>query len=224
VPTKRRTVRSTPRKQQPRGRAAAPTSTKSPLFAEARERQFVLTRQLEAPFDLYRHLPFRVATLTNLLALDRDLAIRHASALGLRELRVLLNIGSYMPILAADIAYQTRLDTVTVSRAVKSLLKQGLIALREDPTDRRSQILTLTPAGRAEYRRVAKVLAARDRALERVLSTAERAQLDAMLARVEEFAESLLAAHAEGMLASGKRISADQRELIRWRKRSTAGR
>jgi DNA-binding MarR family transcriptional regulator len=202
----------------------APTSTVLPVFAETRERQFVLSNQMEAPFDLYRHLPFRLATLTNLLALDRDLDIRQASALGLRELRVLLNIGSYMPILAADIAYQTRLDTVTVSRAVSGLLKQGLIAVQVDPTDRRSQILTLTFAGRAEYRRIAKVLAARDRALARVLSTGERAQLDAMLARVEEFAESLLAAHAERMLASGERISADQRELIRWRKRSTAGR
>jgi hypothetical protein len=34
----------------------------------------------------------------------------------------------------------------------------------------------------------------------------------------------MLAGHAERMLARGKRISADQRELIRWRKRSAPGR
>lgn len=223
MPTQRRTVRPPASKAAPAGRRAA-ASVASPHFTAARDRQFVLTRQLEAPFDLYRHLPFRLATLTNLLALDRDADIRGASRLGLRELRVLLNVGSYMPIRAADVAYQTRLDTFTVSRAVKSLLKLGLIALQGDARDRRAHYLTLTPAGRAEYRRVTAVLAARDRALERLLSGAERLQLTSLLARLEEFAESMLAGHAERMLEQGKRISADQRELIRWRKRSAPGR
>jgi DNA-binding MarR family transcriptional regulator len=221
LPTKRRTVASKRAKKPAQGRAR--TAAASPAFASARQRQFVLTRQLEAPFDLYRHLPFRLATLTNLLALDRDVAIRNASSLGLRELRVLLNIGSYMPIRAADVAYQTRLDTFTISRAVKTLLKHRLIRLQGDVRDRRAQFLTLTDSGRTEYRRIADVLAARDRALERVLTSTERSQLAAMLARLEEFTEAMLVENAEQMLARGERVSADQRELIRWRKRSASG-
>lgn len=201
-----------------RSRSSAPTRV------TAREQQFVLTDKLAAPFDLYRHLPFRLATLTNLLALDRDIAIRRASKLGLRELRVLLNIGSYMPIRAADVAYQTRLDTFTISRAVKSLLERRLIAPKGDVRDRRAQYLSLTSAGEAEYRRIVAVLEARDRALQRVLSDRERAQLDALLGRLEEFTEAMLVDHAERLLKRGERVSTDQRELIRWRKRSTGGR
>ena len=224
MPTQRRTVRSPASKAKPARRRALTAATASPHFTAAREQQFVLTDQLEAPFDLYRHLPFRLATLTNLLALDRDVDIRRASGLGLRELRVLLNVGSYMPIRAADVAYQTRLDTFTVSRAVKSLLKQKLIALESDVRDRRSSFLKLTSAGRAEYQRVAAVLATRDRAIARVLTAAERVQFESLLARLEEFTEAMLVTHAEGMLERGERISADQRELIRWRNRSAPGR
>lgn len=223
LPAQRRTVSSPASKAALSRRRATTAAAASPSFTAARDEQFVLTRQLEAPFDLYRHLPFRLATLTNLLALDRDADIRRASSLGLRELRVLLNVGSYMPIRAADVAYQTRLDTFTVSRAVKSLLKLGLISLQRDTRDRRAHFLMLTPAGRTEYRRITAVLAARDRALERVLSDVERMQLDSLLSRLEEFTESMLAGHAERMVARGKRISADQRELIRWRKRSAPG-
>lgn len=181
----------------------------------------MLTDRLKDPFDLYQHLPFRLATLTNLLALDRDIDIRNASTLGLRELRVLLNIGSYMPIRAVDIAYQTRLDTFTVSRAVKALLKQKLITLQSDLRDRRAQHLSLTSAGEAEYRRIVDVLQGRDRALAGALSSEERRQLESVLGRLEELAESLLVEHAERMLERDEPISADQRELIRWRKRSS---
>jgi DNA-binding MarR family transcriptional regulator len=224
LPTQRRSVRLPSSKVKPARRNSGTAANASPRFSPVRDQQFVLTDQLEAPFDLYRHLPFRLATLTNLLALDRDMDIRRASDLGLRELRVLLNIGSYMPIRAADVAYQTRLDTFTVSRAVKSLLELGLIELQPDARDRRTHCLALTATGRQEYRRVAAVLGARDRALERILTAAERRQLEALLGRLEEFAEATLAEHAAQMLEQGERISADQRELIRWRKRSAPGR
>lgn len=207
--------------KRPSTRRGRDDATREREFVAAREREFVLTNQLEAPFDLYHHLPFRLATLTNLLALDRDIDIRTATTLGLRELRVLLNIGSYMPIRAVDIAYQTRLDTFTVSRAVKTLLAHKLITLQTDRRDRRAQNLSLTGAGEAEYRRVVAVLQARDRAFARVLSGAERRQLASLLGRLEELAESLLVTHAERMLERDEPVSADQREIIRWRKRSS---
>jgi DNA-binding MarR family transcriptional regulator len=212
-------------------RRAAPPATRArraaagPGEADAtREQHFRLTRAIAEPFDLYGHLPFRLATLTNLLALDRDVAIPRAGGLGLRELRVLLNVGSYMPIRAADVAFQTRLDPITVSRGVQTLLRLRLIRMSKDPSDRRSQFLSLTAAGESRYRRIVAVLAERDRAIADALTAAERAQLHALLARLERLAERWLAEHALEMLARGERISADQRELIRWRKRSIAGR
>lgn len=192
--------------------------------AAMREQVFALTTLIDQPFDLYRHLPFRLATLTNLLALSRDAAIRQVSPLGLRELRVLLNIGSYMPIRISDVAYQTRLDTFTVSRAAKTLLKRRLIELRADPSDRRAQFARLTPAGVKQYREIIEVLEARGDAVTDVLTPQELESLYGMLTRLEERVESLLADHALESLERGERVAADQRELIRWRKRATAHR
>jgi DNA-binding MarR family transcriptional regulator len=189
-----------------------------------REQSFALTRLIDKPFDLYRHVPFRLATITNLLALDRDGAIREVSSLGLRELRLLLNVGSYMPIRISDVAYQTRLDSYTVSRAAKTLLRHQLIELQADPSDRRVQWAKLTESGVREYRRIVKIVEARGQVLESVLSPAEVENLRGILTRLEEQAEALLAAHALALLRKGRRLPADQRELMRWHKRATAHR
>ncbi|MCW8999044.1 MAG: hypothetical protein OQK04_10040, partial [Kangiellaceae bacterium] len=83
-----------------------------------RKASFELSENIHSPLDLYNHLPFQIAVVSNLLQLNRDLGIRNIIELEPRELRVILNIGSYMPIKAADIAYQSRMDSYTVSRAV----------------------------------------------------------------------------------------------------------
>lgn len=217
---KRQSVRQRTGRKKSSGRKM-PVAPQAPT---PREQSFTLTSLIDRPFDLYRHLPFRLATVTNLLALNRDAAIRGVSSLGLRELRVLLNIGSYMPIRISDVAYQTRLDTFTVSRAAKTLLDRRLIELRVDPSDRRVQFARLTEAGVRQYRRIAEVIEARGQAIESALTPAEIESLHGMLSRLEDRIESLLATHALELLDEGKPIAADQRELIRWRKRATAQR
>lgn len=197
------------------------TATHATQAAAARRQVFTLTDQIEQPLDLYRHLPFRVATLANLLALNRDAAVHEISPLGLRELRVLLNIGSYMPIRISDVAYQTRLDTFTVSRAAKTLLKLRLIELHDDPVDRRAQFARLTAAGLRQYRKLVAVVEERGEMIAAALTAAELESFYDMLTRLEERVESMLAGHAVESLGRGKRIAADQRELIRWRKRAT---
>jgi DNA-binding MarR family transcriptional regulator len=187
---------------------------------EARRRAFALTTRIDSPFDLFSHLPFRIAAVANLLAIDRDDAIRRASRLGLRELRVLVNIGSYMPIRASEIAYQTRMDSFTVSRAVKTLLARRLARLEADPTDRRARLLSLSPAGLLEYRRVTTVLAERDSEIAKMFSGRERRSLARTLTVIEELIEGRLAAQAEQSLREGHPITADQQELVRWHRRA----
>jgi DNA-binding MarR family transcriptional regulator len=50
---------------------------------------------------------------------------------------------------ARDLAERTRLDPSTVSRAVATLVTDGLVERQADPSDRRASQLTLTEAGRA---------------------------------------------------------------------------
>ena len=182
----------------------------------ARKRYFRLTDRIEDPLDLMAHLPFRIATASNLLALNRDLSVRQDVNLDVREMRVLINIGSYMPIKSADIAYQSRMDSYTVSRAVKALRKAGLVDFEPVPTSKRAKNLVLTEKGEAAYRRLTDVIDSRARLLDDVLTGAEKAQLCDMLARIESKAEQLMAQYALDQQEQGVDLPADQKELIRW--------
>jgi DNA-binding MarR family transcriptional regulator len=182
----------------------------------ARKRYFTLTDRIEDPLDLMEHVPFRIATASNLLALNRDLSVRQDNDLDVREMRVLINIGSYMPIKSADIAYQSRMDSYTVSRAVKALRKAGLIDFEPVPTSKRAKNLVLTEQGEVVYRRVTDAIDSRARLLDDVLSGDEKAQLCDMLARIESKAEQLMAQYALDQQEQGVDLPADQKELIRW--------
>ncbi len=178
-----------------------------------------LSERLTSPLDLEAHLPYRIATLSNLLVADRDPLVRTMTKLGLRELRVLLNVGSYMPVRAADIAYQTRLGAYTVSRATKALAKQGWIRGAPDPDDSRNQFLELTSRGETLYRRLADLLQTRAERIAEALTRAERSALFDMLSRLEDRAEEVLAEEARACSDAGRALTMDQKELLRWYKR-----
>ncbi|MAC47254.1 MAG: MarR family transcriptional regulator [Oceanospirillum sp.] len=185
-----------------------------------RQKAFKLTERLDQPLDLYNHLPYRVAVISNLLMLDRDIAIRSSADLAPRELRVLLNIGSYMPITSADVAYQTRIDSYTVSRAVSTLKKKGYLIFEPAENNRRVKLLALTEKGIEVYRQLCNQIDQRADKLSCVLNQAEQAELFRMLALIEDRAEHLLANQAKDLQLAGETLPADQKELIRWRKKS----
>lgn len=187
----------------------------------ARSQAFELTKENENPLDLSNHLPFRVAVVSNLLALNRDWKIRNLSELDPREMRVLLNIGSYMPIKSADIAYQSRLDSYTVSRAVKKLLELNLIESQADIHKKNVKNLLLNEKGKKIYYQVVTAMDERSKQLESVLSEEELGQFFTMLEKVENKAEQLLAEQATGLIIDGLDAPADQKELIRWYKKSS---
>ena len=137
-----------------------------------------------------------------------------------REIRVLLNIGSYMPIKAADIAYQSRIDSYNVSRAVKALHKRKLIEIKPAPHSRNIKYLTLNEHGIKLYHQVTHAMNDRANELESVLDKDESALFYGMLEKLEEKAEQLLAEQAMSKIKQGEEPPADQKELIRWYKKS----
>lgn len=182
----------------------------------ARKRYFKLTDRIKNPLDLMSHVPFRIATASNLLALNRDLSVRQDCDLDVREMRVLINIGSYMPIKSADIAYQSRMDSYTVSRAVKALRQANLVAFEPEPTSKRAKNLILTKEGERVYGLIASAVEKRADLLDEVLSENEKVQLCDMLARIESKAEQVMAQYALDRVQEGEELPADQKELIRW--------
>lgn len=160
--------------------------------------------------------------VTNLLQLNKDAVIRKITKLEPREFRVLLNIGSYMPIKAADIAYLGRLDSYTVSRAVKSLIKDEFIDVELSENNRKVKKLVLTAKGLQIYYQLCEAIKVRTLELESVLSQQEKDELMRLLILIENKAEAMMANHAGEEQLAGRAISADQKEIIRWHKKSCA--
>nr|WP_237709157.1 MarR family transcriptional regulator [Sphingomonas elodea] len=80
---------------------------------------------------------------------------------------------------------RTRMDKVTVSRAAIGLVERGLIARAANPNDQRSHLVALTPEGWQLYEQVAPKALELERRLFSSFSEDEKAQLSAMLARIE---------------------------------------
>jgi DNA-binding MarR family transcriptional regulator len=193
------------------------------IINSARNKAFTLTQEVVEPLDLTTHLPFRVAVVSNLLALNRDWHIRELCDLEPREMRVLLNIGSYMPINSADIAYQSRIDSYNVSRAVKALDKKNLLDIRRDEKSKNIKILALNEQGKALYHKLTRAMEIRSAELESVLTPDETTAFYHMLSKIEEKTEHLLAKQALAKIAEGAEAPADQKELVRWYKKSLNG-
>ena len=171
-------------------------------------------------FDLEKHLPFRIAAAANLLAFDRDPELMAIADLRLREIRVLVDIGSLGPIKASDISFKSRVDHFTISRAVKDLIKLKLVHSETDPLDRRSAFLTLSKKGKIIYDKQVKVILNRTKTLEKALKPAEINSLKDMLKCIEMAAEKMLADKARAKLIREGEVSQDQKDMIKWNKKS----
>jgi DNA-binding MarR family transcriptional regulator len=95
---------------------------------------------------------------------DQELAgrLRHAIARSARRLRqeggtdlspsltaALATIERHGPLTPSELAVRERVQRPTITRVVCRLEEGGLVARAADPTDRRSALITVTPAGRA---------------------------------------------------------------------------
>ena len=189
-------------------------------IAPNKKHQFSINDNIDEPLDLYNHLPFQLAVVTNLLQLNKDASIKDISDLEQREFRVLLNIGTFMPIKAADIAYLGRLDSYTVSRAVKKLVEAKLVLVESSKTNMKIKNLILSKKGLSLYYQLRNSINERTNELESVLTKEERKVMMKGMAKLECKAESMIAAHAKEQADKGLNIPADQKEIIRWYKKS----
>jgi DNA-binding MarR family transcriptional regulator len=95
---------------------------------------------------------------------DQELAgrLRHAIARSARRLRqeaatdlspslsaALATIDRHGPLTPSELAARERVQRPTITRVVYRLEEAGLVARAVDPADRRSALITVTPAGRA---------------------------------------------------------------------------
>jgi DNA-binding MarR family transcriptional regulator len=88
------------------------------------------------------------------------------------------------PASQADLSRGTTIDRSDMVATVNELAEQGLVERTPDPTDRRRNIVTITPAGRRQLRKLDRLLSKVQDELLAPLSAAERRQLVDLLTRI----------------------------------------
>lgn len=135
--------------------------------------------------------PYRLALLSN--TISGAIARRYADRFDLTipDWRVMAVLGRFPDISANEVCERTVMDKVTVSRVVSRLLSAGRIIRRIDPNDRRRSILRLSPEGEAIYEQVVPIARRFEACLFAGFTDEERAQIDAMTARLKARADRL---------------------------------
>ena len=130
-------------------------------------------------------LPYRMSIASNAVSDAVASAYRNLFGLRIPEWRLVAVLAEGGAMSQQALCGRTRMDKVTVSRAAIGLVERGLVARAANPTDQRSHLVALTPAGWQLYEQVAPKALELERRLFERFSEEEKALLSAMLARIE---------------------------------------
>jgi DNA-binding MarR family transcriptional regulator len=101
--------------------------------------------------------------------------------------RLLAALEEFGPASQASLGRHTEMDRSDVAAAINQLTGQKLTERATDHTDRRRNVITITPSGRARLRRLDVLLAGVQDELLAPLSPAERQALAGMLTRLLDY-------------------------------------
>ncbi|WP_018715986.1 MarR family winged helix-turn-helix transcriptional regulator [Brachymonas chironomi] len=133
------------------------------------------------PFSLDRSFTHRLHTLSKITDRQTQQAYQEAAGLPLGEGRCLAAIGSFSPLSLNEVAHMANVNKGQASRAVQSLVDQGLVDKQVNAADARGVELTLTEKGQASWQHLMQVIALRNEDIVACLDDVQRAQLDALL-------------------------------------------
>ena len=107
-----------------------------------------------AALVLEAFLPYRLSVLSNTVSHTIADFYEETFNLTIPQWRVLAVLGRQSGLSAAEVADNTAMDKVAVSRAVGGLIKAGRVRRRFASDDRRRSILELSPKGRDIYQAI----------------------------------------------------------------------
>jgi DNA-binding MarR family transcriptional regulator len=110
---------------------------------------------VKRPIDIEASLPFQIIRLANLFGTNfYKSAPKIERELSLTEWRIMMTLAFHPGISAIEVCRHTGYSEVNVSRALKNMLKRGLVLRGRDPDDRRRTQLKLAAAGLRTYNRL----------------------------------------------------------------------
>ena len=140
---------------------------------------------------LEKFMPYRLARLSSTVSTTIARAYDKEFGLSIPEWRVIAILGRFPGLSAVEVAEQTFLDKVAVSRAVTKLIKSGRIDREFADADRRRSILNLSEKGREVHDGVAKLALSFEDELLDTLDDSEIERFNAVMDRLLEKARTL---------------------------------
>lgn len=139
-----------------------------------------------APIELENFVPYQLSIVSNRVSEAIAREYRKRFDLGTTEWRVMavLARANGAGLSAREVACQTAMDKVAVSRALARLVAMGRVLRRSDRGDKRRSVLKLSAAGWRIHDAVAPLARRHEREMLAVLGTDERATLARILARL----------------------------------------
>ena len=134
---------------------------------------------------LSEFLPYRLSVLSNRISRSIADGYEERFQISLPEWRVMAVLGEEPDLSAGQVADRTAMDKVAVSRAVNKLLENGRIERHFADDDRRRSVLALSKIGKNTYRDVIPIALGYESKLLEQLSDDEKAQLDALLNKLD---------------------------------------
>lgn len=131
------------------------------------------------------YLPYRLSVASNAVSTRISASYRKRFGLKVPEWRLIAILAEGSEMTPQALGNAARIDKINVSRAAAALIERGLIVARDNPGDGRSHLLALTTDGQALYAEIAPAALAMEAELLARFSPEERAQLDALLRRIE---------------------------------------
>ncbi len=111
--------------------------------------------QVQKLITLENFVPYRLATLSHQISSAIADAYAARFDLNIPQWRIFCILAQHPGLSAREVAEQTAMDKVAVSRAVNQLLERELISRSFDAGDRRKSILNLSNSGTDVYNQVA---------------------------------------------------------------------
>lgn len=136
---------------------------------------------------LEEFLPYKLSYLTNLISEDLAKLYTDLNGIAHTEWRVMAVLGVSSGVSAGYVAEKTAMDKVAVSRAIKNMIKNGLIERRFSNEDKRRSELMLSQTGKDVYNKIVPLVLQYENDILETLNENERNQLTAILAKLTDF-------------------------------------
>lgn len=137
-------------------------------------------------FDLDRFLPYLLNQAAERTGKKFEPAYREGHGLTRTQWRILAHLGSYGDMTAAAVSRRSHTEKTKVSRAVAALEADGLLCRAEAASDRRTETLRLTDAGRALFDTLSRDALAFDRHLRETIGPDTADALEILLRTLAE--------------------------------------